>query len=48
MTGLLVMSVGGFWLTLLYLFILSMLVMLPLGFSLYYGSRLKAAIYRYR
>jgi hypothetical protein len=30
--------------TLLYLCILSMLVMLPLGFGLYYGSRLKAAI----
>ena len=34
--------------TLLYLCILSMLVMLPLGFGLYYGSRLKAAIDHWR
>ena len=34
--------------TLLDLCILSMLVMLPLGFGLYYGSRLKAAIYHWR
>ena len=34
--------------TLIYLCILSMLVMLPLGFGLYYGSRLKAAIGHWR
>jgi hypothetical protein len=34
--------------TLLCLCILSMLVVLPLGFGLYYGSRLKAAIDHWR
>jgi hypothetical protein len=34
--------------TLLYLCVLSMLVMPPLGFGLYYGSRLKAAIDHWR
>jgi hypothetical protein len=34
--------------TLLYLCVLSMLVILPAGFGLYYGSRLKAVIYHWR
>jgi hypothetical protein len=34
--------------TLLYLCVVSMLAMLPLGFGLYYGSRLKAAIDHWR
>ena len=48
MTEPLVMWVSGFWLTLLC--ILSVLVMMrPLGFGLYYGSRLiTAAIYHWR